>query len=246
MPRLLAEGEELQGKLLNELYTALLDAFDREELRRMLAFELNKKLERITTNSGMETIVLDVIEYAERGDFSAELLQAARVTKPQNVKLFICAQQFGLAPSTEVLERKIRSSNSMFDPLSWRTRLAELEFRICRIEIHTGYPPEYGTGFLLGPDVVMTNYHVMEKVIHKQVSPGNVILRFDFKTLENGLSVNEGTTYTLGKDDWLLDASPYNPTEKSNPDAANPLEEELDYALLRVANKPGEDLIGKG
>jgi V8-like Glu-specific endopeptidase len=38
-----------------------------------------------------------------------------------------------------------------------------------------------GTGFLLGADVVMTNYHVIEAVIKGQLKPYDVVLRFDYK-----------------------------------------------------------------
>ena len=36
------------------------------------------------------------------------------------------------------------------------------ERQICRIVIQER---DYGTGFLLGPNVIMTNYHILEDVI---------------------------------------------------------------------------------
>lgn len=69
-----------------------------------------------------------------------------------------------------------------------------------------------GTGFLLGPSAVLTNYHVIELVQQQLVSPANVILRFDYKQLADGVTVNAGTEYRLAAD-WLIDYSRYSPVD---------------------------------
>ena len=90
---------------------------------------------------------------------------------------------------------------------SWRETLATLEGQVCRVEIPKGNESDYGTGFLLGPDVLITNYHVMRLVKAGLVKPQDVILRFDYKRRSDGVTVNEGTVYRLATD-WLIDESP--------------------------------------
>ena len=244
MPRLLAEGKRLKGSQVRQFREALLDAFDLTRFDEMLLFQRSIPRERIALGNDLESIVLRVIERAEMESWTGELLQAARASDPRNVALFTFAQQFGLATNTDALERKIRESNKPFDPVFLRKRVAELEPKICRVELHLGNSPEYGTGFLLGPDMVMTNYHVMEKVIKNPKLSKHVTLRFDYKTLENGITVNEGTLYHLPEEEWLIHASQYNEQEKTDPGNAYPSEEELDYALLRVVGEPGNDPVG--
>ncbi len=66
--------------------------------------------------------------------------------------------------STPALERTIKEKNPFLDVEMFRTKLGEIEAQVCRIEIDTPRGTVYGTGFLLGPDVLMTNHHVMESV----------------------------------------------------------------------------------
>ena len=140
---------------------------------------------------------------------------------------------------------KIREANGDLEVVPWRTRLSEIENQVCRIEIASGWPPEFGTGFLLGPDVIITNYHVMEKVIQEQVSPKNVTLRFDYKVMADGTTLNSGTTYRLAEQDWLIDYSEYSSLDLSaDTGEAVPQPDQLDYALLRVFDTPGDEPIG--
>jgi len=84
-----------------------------------------------------------------------------------------------------------------------------------------------GTGFLLGPSVVITNYHVMKSVITNKVRPEDVVLRFDYKEEANGVKVPEGREYRLATDWWVSD-SPVN---------------QLDYALVRLASNAGGEIL---
>jgi hypothetical protein len=96
---------------------------------------------------------------------------------------------------------------------------------VCRVEA----PDEtYGTGFLLGPDLVMTNHHVVKQVITNPGLRESVVLRFDYKTGPDGVELRPSQTYRLAAD-WLVDSSP---------------SMDLDYALMRVEGTPGEDPVG--
>ncbi|MGH2559232.1 MAG: trypsin-like peptidase domain-containing protein, partial [Thermomicrobiales bacterium] len=131
-------------------------------------------------------------------------------------------------------------TNVFHDVTTFLTRLGEIGTRVCKVEIRSQGSETSGTGFLLGPDLVMTNYHVMERVIEERgVQPSDVGIRFDYKRLNNGKVLNPGTVYRLARD-WLVDSSPPSPFERGQaPAYAPPQPEALDFALLRVDGRPG-------
>ena len=45
---------------------------------------------------------------------------------------------------------------------------------MCKIEVATGGTVEYGTGFLVGPDLVLTCHHLLEEIIDNGASPTGV------------------------------------------------------------------------
>ena len=87
----------------------------------------------------------------------------------------------------------IRTTNSFLDVEKWRTKLGQVEAQVCRIEIQSNMGVIYGTGFLLAPSVIITNYHVMEAVIEGEegrttskgmsAMSGDVILRIRLQTV---------------------------------------------------------------
>jgi Trypsin-like peptidase domain len=81
------------------------------------------------------------------------------------------------------------------------------------------------------------------------VTPDKVALRFDYKALEDGVSVRSGTVYELAPgavgapDSWLIDSSRYSKVDTEG-GPGDPSAEHMDYALLRVKGKPGADPVG--
>jgi len=139
------------------------------------------------------------------------------------------------------LELKIEESGSTFDIVTWRKKIAEIEGRVCRIEIPDRQPR--GTGFLIGPDLVMTNYHVVRKVHKELVAANQVVCRFDYKVLADGVSVGKGKSYGLAGD-WLVDHSCYSELDFETAPRADAPADELDYAILRLSGRAGDDMIG--
>lgn len=124
------------------------------------------------------------------------------------------------------LERLIRPINKFFDVLLWRTKLEQIERQICRIDL----PHSTGTGFLVAPDVVMTNYHVVEDVISGMYQANEVALRFDYKKSVDG-GTAAGQIYKLVNDTPVIAQSDYQGISA----------DQLDFALLRVQGQPGNE-----
>lgn len=124
------------------------------------------------------------------------------------------------------LERLVKTSNKFLDVLSWRTKLEQIERQICRIDL----PHSTGTGFLVAPDVVMTNYHVVEDVISGMYQANEVALRFDYKKSVDG-GTAAGQIYKLVNDTPVIAQSDYQGISA----------DQLDFALLRVQGQPGNE-----
>ena len=121
-------------------------------------------------------------------------------------------------------------------------RLMLSTLRVCRIEfVGSG---GVGTGFLVGPDVVMTNYHVIESISRGDVSPTDVRLRFDcISSDEFAVGEEPAGKIHLLHGQWHLLSSPYSTQDIVSPPSADPPLNELDYAFVRLAERAGEDRV---
>jgi Effector-associated domain 1/Trypsin-like peptidase domain len=251
MPRLMPGDSRLSGDQYRQFHEAVLDAYDGvDELTQVLLFCLGKRLNLIANpNSSFDQIVFTVIRKADTEGWSANLLDALRATRPENGRLLAFAQGFGLAtqtPGRSELELLIHEGDTLLDVDAWRAGLGAAETRVCRVERKIGVSTQaLGTGFLLGPGVVMTNYHVMEDVISGATAPDRIGLRFDYKVLAGSGVINAGRVYGLAAN-WDVHHSPYSRLDTQVDPVGTPSAEELDYALVRVDGNPGLDPVSTG
>src|SRR5262249_42434947 len=125
-----------------------------------------------------------------------------------------------------------------FDFAVWREKMAQIEGQVCRVELNGNAA---GTGFLVGPDAVLTNYHVLESVLKGTRQADAVTCRFDYKVLADRSRV-EGTVVAPHRGEWTLDSSPYSPAEQPRPpEPPPPTPDELDYVLVRLARSVGQE-----
>ena len=250
--RLNGKGEfgRLGPQELRQFLAAMLDAFPQVPLLdQLFTYYLGRNREALALGNDLRTIMTRVIESAETESWTAELLAAARLARPANDALLAFSRGRGLAPEipdTPELQRKIKATGGTIDPVPWRHRMGLVEGQVCRVEVYASPATTYGTGFLVGPGVVMTNYHVIESLLRpaNPVPPDKVVLRFDYKALADGLTVQAGSTYMLddqGK--WLLDSSRWSKYDETD-GPGEPAPDELDYALLAVKGAPGDDPVG--
>ena len=247
----------LNGSQHEKLFVALKRAFPTpESLERMVRHRLGENLYEIGYGD-LQNLVFRLIEWAQAQGRLTELVLGAHQSNPSNVELFNIAQELSLAiptPPRRELQRIIKASNGFLDVNDWWTKLAILENQICRVEIKLdNHQWAYGTGFLIGPDVVITNYHVMKYVIEQTQRRSNderwanekdVVLRFDYKIISGQDYENSGTIIRLDSNEWLIDSSPMSPYDEEPNPTGIPTMRQLDYALLRVEGSPGNDPIG--
>jgi hypothetical protein len=118
-----------------------------------------------------------------------------------------------VAVNQEALERVIGKEPNFIDT----DRLAGAIYSaqaVGRIERPTG--KALGTGFLVGPDLILTNYHVFDSKAKLE----KAVIRFDYHANADGI-VSQGRTFEFVPDFYL-----------GSPD------KELDFALVRVVGEP--------
>ncbi len=133
-----------------------------------------------------------------------------------------------LAPG---FEKNLRPLIPTLDIHLWIAELLKVERQICRIEEND---QPLGTGFLVGKDLVLTNWHVAADGDGKCKS--KLHCRFDYMRLEN--SVGLGKSVAIGKDGCLA-FSDYEGDASAQPSDL------LDFVLLRLEEPVGLDKIDK-
>lgn len=221
---------KLDGQQKREIREALLEAFPMPiDLRIVTDEVLDVPLQKITNiNGGMEAIAFELIGWALARGRLTELVIGAAAVNPGAARLKVLAEQFQFAAAAPGEIERIVLKDVPFENVGqWLDTLSRQRRAVCRIEPQA--PPDmsgYGTGFLVGRDVVMTNYHVIEPFIAR--GSENVIVRFDYEA--DGAAVSSGRPCRL-INEWRLIDSPV---------------KELDFALIRLAEPAAEDPMPGG
>ncbi len=137
--------------------------------------------------------------------------------------------RLSLTANDKGLEKMVRDAG-FSDVNLWADRLVRTGRSMCRIAIPIpgGSGQQVGTGFLVAPDLVLTNYHVVEPVLKGGGSLGGVRLNFGYAETSEGLS--PGEQFGLAA---VVAWSPYSSADLA-PNAGVPTGSELDFALLRL------------
>jgi hypothetical protein len=220
-----APAVRLTNSQLQELHHAFVNSFDQDSLAQMVRSRLGKSLATISLAGPLEETVFRLIQVAESQGWLLELLTAARESRPGNAKLQALSGSLGLTPSVpQNLERLWSPGAAILDVSTWGARLGETAAQVCRVELGRG---AYGTGFLVGPDTLLTAAHLVQGWLGNHTRPDEVLFRFDFTLSPDGETLSAGTIYRLAEQDWLLAWS-----------------SALDYVLLRLAGAPGVEPVG--
>lgn len=226
-----AAGIRLGRKQSAALALALCEAFpSRAELTTFVKVRLGRSVDSISFSTDLATTGRELVEAASREGWSVALLAAGLDSRPGHVGLRAIAEEIGLVPVGPVDALRDAVGRGAFIDLDrWRSALGMREAQVCSIG---GSNEVYGTGFLVGPDLVLTAEHVVHRLITGELAYGQVLVAFDFRTLPNGQVVHHGTLYSL-RSDWLVSFSPLSGGGVG-----------LGYALLRVEGTPGSDPVG--
>jgi hypothetical protein len=251
----------MQGVQFEEVWKALFQSYTPRGLGQMLRSRLGIVLENIVRDGSTKDMAFDLLRAAEMEGWEVDLIREAyrfnADSDPRNLgnpALLRVYEKYGLAPRLNLqkagiavpksatiadgLEAAVRSRLSTLDFAVFRERMARVEVQVCKVEIDG---QAKGTGFLVGPQAVLTNYHVLKNVLQGPIPSSKVACRFDYKILADK-SCAPGVLVGLHATEWNLDFSRCSDAETTlHPDEPPPDPDELDYALIKLVRAFGDE-----
>jgi len=258
----------MTGIELEEVHAVLVACFDAPSFAFFLKTRMEKVLANIAGPGPFRNVVFEVLSVAEQEGWDALLVARAAEVRPQRPDIQALAKkyganlfgqfrkhtdnafvreayrEFGLAPRgfpTEAelgtLEKLVDPGNVMLNMPVWLARGLASQSPVCKVEIDE---QAVGTGFLVGPNAVLTNHHVAAPVINQPSRLSRMALRFDYLRDRKGV-IHSGTLVGVRS---ILEHSP--PTDGElggTPEQNDPRGDQLDYALLSTEGEPGNEPV---
>ena len=232
----------LAGDEIGILLKAMEESFDPFSMARLLLQRFRIALANIAAPAlPFQHQVLAIHEHFDQRNQTQHLIAALRDARPDVPELVALADRAGFTqvPPRTSLEVLVRKHGQAYqDVMVFRAELAKREAAVCRVET----PATYGTGSLIGPDLVLTNHHVVAAALDAAGRiAGAISCLFDHKEGTDGYT-------TPGKLVKVMDvpASSSHAEEDLKPDADSTPPGKLDYAVLRLESKIGEAPVVDG
>ncbi len=245
---------ELNGPQKRVLREALLAAFNPASLDMLLVENDKPSLAVLVAPSAFEQQVFELIKRTQSEGWTDRVVEWAQ-DKSGNVRIKNLIHDLSLldvdgdprlvkSGGKGSLERTVKEKAGISNFMLWADKLMQLRATICRIEDPDDPRIALGTGFLVSDDLILTNYHVVDKYIDvidpslNGVRQGDRLkCRFDYIVESSG--TNAGTVVPLapGKA-WLVDHSRFSKFDPGD-QGGTPDATELDYALLRLREPIG-------
>jgi len=210
--------------------------YNLSELEQFVYLGLGEKLDDVAAPGTLPARVMAVIQWAEASGRVDELVRVAIERRAGNPKLQAFAARYPASVqrqvTPEVLERLTDSAIRLKNPALWRDQMARVESCVCRVVVD-GHPA--GTGFLAGPGLVVTNYHVVE-----HAAAASIEVEFGYRVAAGGgVEVPQRHTVTGP----ALYERRYSAVDEQYPKTAVPAPEELDVVVLPVDGAPETTLV---
>lgn len=150
----------------------------------------------------MRIRVSELLARANAEHWDADLLFGAYEGNPGNRQLAELVRDLDLVTLPSDIADRLARNRPDADPQELAARLATLQGQICRIEPSGLNGSSYATGFLVGPDVVVTVASALTAVIDGSSAPDGVRVRFDYVRRDDHTG-ETGTAYSLHPRGWL-------------------------------------------
>jgi hypothetical protein len=215
-----------EGMTLVEAVRAACPTYD--ALEQVLAAKCDVELRDLPGPREMSKLADQIVAYAERYQWLPDLASAVGWAGPGGAD--------GDEPAdVQVLDESVLNRPAGFiEADNFGHKLVEHTQRVCRIDVETRHGPVHGTGFLIGPDLVMTNYHVLADVLTGAAPPDGVRFQFGYRMV--GDLLEKGRQAGLATHWHLASSPPVRPgTKKKVPTDG------LDFAVVRLDAPVGHD-----
>ncbi|MDY3558399.1 serine protease [Gemmata sp. JC673] len=216
-----------------ELREALVEAYPTlSDLRMLVEDTIGVPLQNVTMAGDMPSIAFELIGWTRARGRLPELVAGAAAERPRSTKLKDLSRRFVFPHAAEGQEERIVREDVPFENAGeWAVRYNRCRVAVCRVEPQplNESNADFGSGFLVAPDILLTNFHVID---HTGWKPDRVVFRFDCEVGSDGKEA-AGRTCKLAAD-WKLGTSP------------RVSDGGLDFALLRLAEPVGNDPLPAG
>lgn len=177
---------------------------------------------------------VDIHNHFHFRNTTEELVASLRDARPRVTEFAELYDSLGFTqlPPKAQFEVLVRQQGSKYaDVAAFRSSLSHLEDAVCRVETPRGY----GTGVLVGSNLVITNYHVVEKMLQADGTlEYGVECLFDHKRSAGSYATPARRVSVTGIRSFSPPAS-----EDLDPLAVNTDGGKLDYAILSLAEAIG-------
>ena len=215
------------------LSVALHENFGREELRLLLQSKLGREMERLVTAVEYADQVAELVSRADERGWAPELLSMAIGERP-NAETLISLHYRKAHLKVGGLENVVRAG-SFINVADFITATMAVQRAVCSIKVIAA-EEEVGTGFLVGPDLLLTNHHVVHRLIDHPEEVTGIVLNFDY----SGPNTGTMTPCSPAELDVVAYSPPASDEAEEWPLNGDWREDRLDYALLRLPQKLGE------
>lgn len=249
----------LTGPQIGQFRDAITEAYTIAELEQSLLIRLEKKLENYAPVGGLKAKAFTLVKEANMEGWAEELIDALLADRPRSQPLLRFAVDIkqGLhlvdgnsqTPLDHNGLQAIITTDPRLNVAVFLQGLSDSRKTVCRIQVDADRGILFGTGFLVGPDLLMTNYHVVEDLVKDPSTVNNLRCLFDYEVTPDGVSINPGMQVGIAQNNPVLAFSPYSNFDTNGPAKIDDVEwpaDCLDYALLRLEKSIGNDAFGLG
>lgn len=234
------------------LIDTLLTAFEVNGLRNLVTLYRPQLLNVINFNADWSSVAIEFMQRSNQHGVLDRMIAAAASERPERPDLRALALYFSRLPtwvSPQAAHMKqaaggLESLTTAGDPFVAVARLARwivnIENQVCQVQCSN----DAGTGFLIGPDWILTCYHVVEKYLSGGVSSADVRVRFDYHGAPDGNDPDEELPWVGIDAAWQV---PHAHHSLSDLNDGGPIaQDELDYAVLKLDRQVGYERGSNG
>lgn len=201
----------LTPQLTEQILDAFSESFDPDSLEKRVMRPLGTMWKEISDARDYRSRILQLVEWADRRGRLDELLRMAYDANPRSSALRLLNEATGLVPPTGSLVEVIRPVLPDVNVNAWMRALTDVTKQICAVKTRAPAEDHHGTGFLVGPDQILTHFEVLvEKAtdVAGALKRGGISVAFDrtqeseraYQVLSEPVLVSEGGVIVLRLD----------------------------------------------
>jgi hypothetical protein len=218
------------------------------EFEQFLEITLDRELHNYVMRADFPYEVFQLIKRSSKSGWYPEFIMALMHEKPREKAFTRLAFELKIGSTTyEDAPENLVDYNGLqalvnrapfFDPEPLISNIIRIKRCLCRIHIAGPEWESFGTGFLVGADLLLTNYHVMEPVFKDNALAQKVSLTFDYENPDNGNGdgINPVTVIKLAREFRIADSA-YAQADATGIPEIDSIEwpaDRFDYALIRL------------